>query len=116
MMWKKSKVSLRERVDVKPGHEALVATFTDCLPLRDCADVVEPRIMFELDFFQCGSSSMSEKNIVPRTLATSTDCSVAVQVANPSSCGVALHCCIRREAVVVVARSPAVHRPHTYTP
>ena len=84
--------SLRERVDVKPGHETLVVAFTDCLPSCGCAFVIEPRIMSELDFLPANSSSVFEKNIVARTLATwyAADGSVAVQVANPPSYGVAL--------------------------
>ena len=44
-------VSLRERVDLKPRHEALVVAFTDCPPAHDSSVVVEPRIMSELEFF-----------------------------------------------------------------
>ena len=85
-------VSLRERVDVKPGHEALVVAFTDYLPSCDCAVVSEPRIMSELKFLQSDSPSVFEKIIVAHTFATwyAADGSVAVQVANPSSYGVAL--------------------------
>ena len=38
-------VTLRERVDLKPLHEALVVVFTDCLPQQDCTVVVEPKIV-----------------------------------------------------------------------
>ena len=40
-------VSLRERVDLKPRHEALVVAFTDCPPTHDSTVVVEPFIMSE---------------------------------------------------------------------
>ena len=38
-------VRLRERVDLQPRHEALVAAFTDCLPANDSISVVETLIM-----------------------------------------------------------------------
>ena len=59
---------------------------------RDSTVVVEPRIVSELEFLNSGSSSVFEKIIVARTLATwyAADGSVAVQLANPSSDGVAL--------------------------
>ena len=50
-------VSLRERADVKPGHEALVVDFTDCLSSCDCVVVVEPRIISELEYLQSDSPS-----------------------------------------------------------
>ena len=53
---------------------------------------VEPRNMSELEFLESGSSAVFEKIIAARTLATwyAADGSVAVQLANPSSDGVAL--------------------------
>ena len=85
-------VRLRERVDLKSRHEALVVAFTDCLPAHDSTVVVEPLIMSELEFLESSSSSMFEIFLVARTLATwhAADGSVAVQIANPSSDGVAL--------------------------
>ena len=85
-------VSLRERVDLNPRHEALVAAFTDCPPAQDSTVVVEPLIMSEREFLESSSSSVFDKIIVARTLATwyDTDGSVAVQIANPSTNGVAL--------------------------
>ena len=79
---------MRERVDLKPRHEALVVAFTDCPPVQDSTVVVDPRIMSELEFLVSGSSSVFEKNIVARTLATTgyaADGSVEMQLANPSS-------------------------------
>ena len=82
---------MRERVDLKPRHEALVVAFTDCPPAHD-STVVEPLIMSEREFLESSSSSVFEKIIVARTLATwyAADGSVAVQIANPSCDGVAL--------------------------
>ena len=83
---------MRERVDLKPRHEALVVAFTDCPPTHDSTVVVEPFIMSEREFLESSSSSVFEKIIVARTLATwyAADGSVAVQIANPSCDGVAL--------------------------
>ena len=82
---------MRERVDLKPRHEALVVAFTDCPPAHDSTVVVEPLIMSEREFLESSSSSVFEKIIVARTLATwYADGSVAVQIANPSCDGVAL--------------------------
>ena len=85
-------VRLRERVDLEPRHEALVVAFTDCPPAHDSTVVVEPLIMSELEFLESCSSSVFEKIIVARTLATwhAAGGSVAVQIANQSSDGVAL--------------------------
>ena len=85
-------VSLRERVGLEPRHEALVVAFTDCPPAHDSTVVVEPLIMSELECLECSSSSVFEKIIVAHTLATwyAADGLVAVQIANPSSDGVAL--------------------------
>ena len=85
-------VRLRERVHLKPRHEALVVAFTDCLPAHDSTVVVEPLIMSELEFLESSSSSVFEKIIAARTLATwhAADGSVAVKIANPSCDGVAL--------------------------
>ena len=81
---------LRERVDLK-RHEVLVVAFTDCPPVHDSTDVVEPLIMSEREFLESSSSSVFEKIIVARTLATwYADGSVAVQIASPASDGVAL--------------------------
>ena len=86
-------VRLHELVDFKPRQEALVAAFTDYPPVYGSSVVVEPLIMSELERFESNSSSVFEKIIVARTLATwhAADGSVAVQIANPSSDGVALH-------------------------
>ena len=83
---------MRERVDLKPRHEALVVAFTDCPPAHDSTVVVEPLIMSEREFLESSSPSVFEKIIVARTLATwyAADGSVAVQIANPSCDGVAL--------------------------
>ena len=84
-------VSLRERVDLKPRHEALVVAFTDCPPAHDSTVVVEPLIMSEREFLESNRSSVILKVIVARTLATwYAHGSVAVQIANPSADGVAL--------------------------
>ena len=84
-------VWLRERVDLKPRHEALVVAITDCLTAHDSTVVVEPLIMSELEFVESIGSSVLQKIIVARTLATwhAADGSVAVQIANPSPDGVA---------------------------
>ena len=86
-------VSLRERVDLKRRHEALVVPFTDCPPAHDSAVVVEPLIMSEREFLESSRSSVFKKIVVARTLATwyAADGSAAVQIANPSCDGVALH-------------------------
>ena len=63
-------VSLRERVDLKRRHEALVVAFTDCPPAHDYTVVVERLITSELEVLGCSSSSVFEKIIVARTLAT----------------------------------------------
>ena len=63
-------VSLRERVDLKPRHEALVVAFTDCPPTHDSTVVVEPLIMSEREFLESSRSSVFKKIIVARTLAT----------------------------------------------
>ena len=63
-------VRLRERVDLKPRHEALVVAFTDCLPAHDFTVVVEPLIMSELNCLESSSSSVFEKIIVALTLDT----------------------------------------------
>ena len=57
-------VSLSERVDLKPRHEALVVAFTDCPPAHDSTVVVEPLIMSEREFWspvarQCSRQSLS---------------------------------------------------------
>ena len=85
-------VRLRERVYLKPRHEALAVVFTDGPPAHDSTVVVEPLIMSELEFLESSSSSVFEKISVARTFATwhAADGSVAVQVANPSPDGVAL--------------------------
>ena len=85
-------VMLRERVDIKPLHEALVVAFTDCLPPHDCSVVVEPKIVSGENISTEKSLIAFEKIIVARTLATwsATDGSIVVRVANPSSDGVAL--------------------------
>ena len=84
-------VSLRERVDLKRRHEALVVPFTDCPPAHDSAVVVEPLIMSERECLESSSSSVLQKIIVARTLATwyAADGSVPVHIANPSPYGVA---------------------------
>ena len=51
----------RERVDLKPRHEALVVAFTDCPPAHDSTVVVEPLIMSEREFLESSSSSVFEK-------------------------------------------------------
>ena len=78
-------VRLRERVDLKPRHEALVVAFSGCLTAHDSTVVVEPLIMSELAFLESSSSSVFERIIVACTLATwhGADGSVAVQIANP---------------------------------
>ena len=83
---------MRERVDLKPRHEAIVVAFTDSSPAHDSTVVVEPLIMSEREFLESSSPSVFEKIIVARTLATwyAADGSVAVQIANPSCDGVAL--------------------------
>ena len=85
-------VSLRERVDLKPRHEALVVAFTDFPPANDSTVVVEPLIMSERECLESSSSSVLQKIIVARTPATwyASDGSVPVQIANPSPDGVAL--------------------------
>ena len=85
-------VRLRERVDLKPRHEVLVVDFTGCPPAHDSIAVVQPLIISKLEILESSSSSVFEKIIVTRTLATwhAVDGSVAVQIANPSSDGVAL--------------------------
>ena len=82
----------RERVDLKPRHEALVVAFTDCPPAHDSTVVVELLIMSGREFLESSRSSVFEKIIVARTLATwyAADGSAAVQIANPSTDGVAL--------------------------
>ena len=59
-------VSLRERVDLKPRHEALVVAFTDCPPAHDFTVGVVPLIMSALDVLE----SVFDKIIVARTFAT----------------------------------------------
>ena len=85
-------VSLRERIDLKSRHEAVVVAYTDCSPAHDSTVAVEPLIMSEREFLESRSSSVFEKIIVARTLATwyATDGSVAVQISKPSCDGVAL--------------------------
>ena len=75
-------VSLRERVDLKPRHEALVVAFTDCPPVHDSTVVVGPLIMSEREFLESSGSSVFEKTIVARTLATwyAADGSVACKL------------------------------------
>ena len=60
---------MRERVDVKPRHEALVVAFTDSPPAHDSTVVVEPLIMSERELLESSSPSVFEKIIVARTLA-----------------------------------------------
>ena len=78
-------VMLRERVDLKPRHEALIVAFTDCPPTHDCTVVVEPLPMVELECSESSRSSVLEKIIFARTLATwhVADGSVAVQNCKP---------------------------------
>ena len=87
-------VRLRERVDLKPRHEAFVVAFTDCPPAQDSNAVllVEPLIMSGLECLESSCSSVFEAIIVARTLSNwhAADGSVAVQIANLSSDGVAL--------------------------
>ena len=85
-------ITLRERVNLKAMHEALAVAYTDCLPPQDCTVIVEPRIVSEADASKDGSPAAFEKIVVARTLATwhSSDGSVAVQIANPSTDNVAL--------------------------
>ena len=73
-------VSLRERVDLKPIHEVLVVAFTDCPPAHDSTVVVEPLLMSERECLESSRSSVFEKIIVARTLATryAADGSIAV--------------------------------------
>ena len=75
-------------LDTRP----LSQIFTDCPPAHDSTVVVEPLIMSEREFLESSSSSVFEKIIVARTLATwyAADGSVAVQISNPSCDGVAL--------------------------
>ena len=61
-------VSLRERVDLKPRHEALVVAFTDFPPAHDSTVVVEPLIMSEREFLESSSPSVFEKIVAARTL------------------------------------------------
>ena len=67
-------VSLRERVDLKPRHKALVVAFTDCPPAHDFTVGVEPLIMSALYFLESSSSSVFVNIIVARTLATLYAC------------------------------------------
>ena len=85
-------VSLRERVDLKPRHKALVVAFTDCPPAHDFTVGVEPLIMSALYFLESSSSSVFVNIIVARTLATlyAADGSVSMQISNPFSDGVAV--------------------------
>ena len=85
-------ISLRERFDLKPRHEALVVALTNCPPAHDSTVVVEPVKMYERECLESRTSSVFENIIVARTLATgyAADGSVAVQIANPSCDGVAL--------------------------
>ena len=104
---------MRERVDVKPRHEALVVAFTDCPPAHDSTVVVEPLIMSEREFLESSSSSVFERIIVARTLATwyATDGSVVVLIANPFCDGVALPIglCLGQLFTVSVATPDQLH-------
>ena len=86
-------VIILERVDIKQMHEALAVAFTDCLPPRDCTDVVERRIVTPEESTDDPSLAAFGKVVVARTLSTwkVSDGSVAAQTANPSSVGVALY-------------------------
>lgn len=85
-------VKLCERVNLKSMHEALAVAFTDCLPPQDCTVIVEPRIVSETEISDDNSLAAFKNIVVARTLSTwkASDGSVAVQIANPSTDGVAL--------------------------
>lgn len=106
-------VRLRERVDLKPLHEALVVGFSDQPPQQDCTVVVEPKIVSAEDIAADKGLAAFEKIIVARTLATwsATDGSVVVQVANPSSDGVALpvHLCLGSVLSVSIVSPDQLH-------
>ena len=105
-------VRLREGVDLKPRHEALGVAFTDRPPAHDSV-VVEPLIMSELEVVESSCSSVFEKIIVTRALATwhAADGSVAVQIANTSSYMVALpiNLCLGQSYTVSVETPDQLH-------
>ena len=106
-------VKILERVDIKQMHEALAVAFTECLPPRDCTVDVEPRIITPEELTDDASLAAFRKIIVARTLSTwkASDGSVAVQIANPSSDGVALPAglCLRYLLTVSVVSPDQLH-------
>lgn len=73
-------------------HEALGVAFSDCLPPRDCTVTVEPRMLTDDEMTDDTSRAAFSHVVIARTLSvwTALDGSVAVQIASPSSNGVAI--------------------------
>ena len=71
-------VTLCERVALKPMHESLAVTFTDCLPPQDCTVIIEPRILSDDEVSNDSNLGASKNVIIARTLSTWKICLNAV--------------------------------------